>query len=78
MTMAERSHLIEINLLKEANLIPPKHCSSIVWKFFGFKQEGVIKDPCHVQSTLIFVLKSFSYLYVGLILNVGYLCCSRL
>ena len=76
MTMAERSHLIQIDLLKEANLIPPKHCSSIVCKFFGFKQEeSVIKDPCHV-STLIFVLKSFSYL--GLILNVGCLCCSRL
>ena len=76
MTMAERSNLIQIDLLKEANLIPPKYCSSIVRKFFCFKQEeGVIKDPCHV-STLIFVLKSFSYL--GLILNVGCLCCSRL
>ena len=75
MTMAERSHLIEIDLLKEANLIQPKHCSSIVWKFFGFKQEGVFKNLCHV-STLIFVLKSFAYL--GLILNVGCLCYSRL
>ena len=40
---------VSVNLLKEANLKPPKHSTSHVWKYFGFRHEGgVINDPTHV------------------------------
>ena len=41
---------VSMNLLEEANLKPPKHSTSHVWKYFGFQHEdGVVKDPTHVS-----------------------------
>ena len=37
------------NYLKEAGLLPPRQCSSEVWRYFGFRGEnGKIEDPKHV------------------------------
>ena len=56
----------QVDLVKEANLLPPKHGSSLAWKFFGFKQEdGVVKDHSHVSYRspaclpIIFILFCF-------------------
>lgn len=41
------------NYLKDTNLLPPKHATSRVWKFFGFRHEdGMISDYSHVSQTL--------------------------
>ena len=35
----------EIDYLKDGNLVPPKHASSKVWRYFGFnRKDGVITD----------------------------------
>ncbi|XP_062511236.1 E3 SUMO-protein ligase ZBED1-like [Corticium candelabrum] len=41
------------NYLKEAGLLPPRQCSSEVWRYFGFRGEnGKIEDPKHVVCTI--------------------------
>ena len=50
MADADESDSSGTDFLKEANLLPLKHATSIVWIFFGFKNEdGVIKDHSHVS-----------------------------
>ena len=39
-----------IDLLQESGLLPPKHASSLVWSYFGFKNNGgSISDHSHVS-----------------------------
>ena len=41
---------MDVNYLRDANLLSPKHSTSKVWKFFGFRHEdGVITDQSHVS-----------------------------
>ena len=41
---------MDVNYLRDANLLPPKHSTSKVWKFFGFRHEdGVITDHSDVS-----------------------------
>lgn len=39
------------NFLIKAGLLPPKHGSSEVWQYFGFRgKDGKIEDPKHVST----------------------------
>lgn len=50
MATAESADSAHVNYLEEANLKPPKHATSSVWKYFGFRHEdGIIKDHSHVS-----------------------------
>ena len=41
---------MDMNYLRDANLLPPKHSTSKVWKFFGFRHEDeVITNQSHVS-----------------------------
>ena len=41
---------MDVNYLRDVNLLSPKHSTSKVWKFFGFRHEdGVITDQSHVN-----------------------------
>ena len=54
------------NLLEAANLRPPKHGTSAVWRYFGFQNDGgVITDDTHVSRLcFIFYLFVFAYLFI--------------
>ena len=55
----------EVNLVKDANLMTPKQCSSLAWKFFGFKHEdGVVKDHTYVSLP---ARCAFSILYIRIL-----------
>ena len=54
------------NLLEAANLKPPKHGTSAVWRYFGFRHDGgVITDNTRVSRLFfIFYLFVFAYLFI--------------
>ena len=57
----------EVDLVKDANLMTPKQCSSLAWKFFGFKHEdGVVKDHTYVSLP---ARCAFSILYIRILYN---------